>query len=114
MIHFSLLPDKNDWNPQHYFLDSNDLNDCCDYPDKRFIPWLYHFNMFNVQIYIKKARKNFQIICHNFTSKKVLFQPRSGYLVASFETFSEALSHFLIVQKEIVDLLGETIYGLPF
>ena len=114
MIHFSLLPDKNDWNPQHYFLDSQDLNDCCEFPDYKFIPWLYHFNMFNVQVYLKKTRKFYQIICHNFNSRKIMLQPRSGYLCATFETFEEAITHFYIIINEILEALRGVSYGLPF
>lgn len=117
MIHFSLLPDKNDWNATHYFLDSKDLNDCCDYPDYRFLPWLYHVNIFNTQVYIKKARKNFILVVHNFNSAKIKLQPSSGYLKATFTEFRTAYSHFVIIVKEIIAFFqidGGHDYGLPF
>lgn len=119
MLHFSLLPNKIDWDPKQRFLDSQDLHQMYScYPDYKFIPWLYNFTLGEYQVYIKKARKYYNLVVYNFHNTRVPLIPRSGYLLSQHDSFVSAKSAFMIIVRDMIkdydQKYGVFEYGLPF
>lgn len=119
MLHFSLLPNKIDWNPNQRFPDSQDLHQMfSEYPDYLFIPWLFNFTLGEYNVYIKKSRNNYNLIVRNFNKTKVPLIPRSGYLLSQHNDFKNAVDNFFIIVKDMIanykSIYGSFIYGLPF
>lgn len=113
MRNFRLDPDSASWREKDYFLSGKDLNDCVEYYDEKYIPWIHHFVLCERQVYIKKSRKVYKVITNNFKSDVVPMRICSGYCDFISPTIENAFSIFRIIVKEILDLPYKN-YEVPF